>query len=85
MICKRLLNGCHRDEYDQKEECCECLLIPLIKKSSYLDYLSKLNEEYLDEDEYDFSVHDSEFPVIGLWHSVSIVEETVFGLNAQHL
>ena len=46
----------------------------------YLDDLAKLNEEYLDEDDDDFAIHNDQFPEVGIG-PIPNVEETKFGLE----
>jgi hypothetical protein len=52
---------------------------------TYLNNLSKLGQENLDEDDANLPIHDYYLPVVGLRVSVSIVEESEFPLDVHEV
>jgi hypothetical protein len=51
----------------------------------YLDYLSKLPKEDLNEYNENFSVHDNDFPVVSLRDSVAIVQKPKFSFGIHQM
>ena len=78
----RLLNSCCYDKDVQEYKCYQGLYERVFKQKdrSYLDYLSLLSKEDLDEDDCYLSIHDEEFPIVGV-RSVAVVHECKFFLE----
>ena len=81
VVRERLLPGCECQGQDQEEQGGERLIHSNIA-NAYLDNLSQLSHEDLDEDDGNLSIHNNELPVVGLRVSVPIVYEAILGLDA---
>jgi hypothetical protein len=77
-----LLPGSQSQGQDQEEQGGERLIHHSNIARAYLDNLSQLSHEDLDEDDGNLPIHNDELPVVGLRVSVPIVYKAILGLDA---